>query len=82
MKSMIKYAVAALVASEASATRCGELKMTQCTDGSCSEGCVESVIEPAGCSNEFLGNAWNTGSVGAYCDYYKATMKFYSKQEC
>lgn len=82
MKSILKFTLAALMATDVEAIRCGELKMTQCTDGGCSENCVDSVVDPPGCGNEFLGSAFNTGSVATYCDNFKSTVKFFSKQNC
>lgn len=76
--------VAALLSvATVSATRCGELKLTTCTDDQCSVGCVTKDIEPSNCGGSFLEQAYPAGtSVGTRCEYDKATFKFYNKEQC
>lgn len=78
----VRFTAAALLIASAAATRCGELKVTTCTDDQCSVGCVETMVEPAGCSNSYLTNVEPMGTVGSTCDWEKSTFRFFSGDDC
>lgn len=75
-------AIAALLIASVSAQRCGQVKVTSCSDDQCAVDCQTKEMEFQGCSSFFIEQKMPSGSVGARCNGQRTMFKFYEAEGC